>query len=287
MSTGISLHIGLNDVDPARYDGWNDSLGACESDADDMHAIAVAQGFDPTMLKSAQATREAVIGGIRDAADRLAAGDAFLLTYAGHGGQVYDSSGDERKETKGDMIDETWCLYDGQLLDDELRVFWAWFRPGVRVIVLSDSCHSGTVTRAIGDGKRTALDLPKEEKLRIYGTETPKLRFMPRAAAEAAYVANSEFYDGVQRDLPETPDPIHATVRLISGCNDEQFSGEAFGSGLFTRQLKRVWKGGDFTGNYDAFHAAIAEEMPDDQTPQHSVIGVPDPAFDAEQPFTI
>jgi hypothetical protein len=38
-----------------------------------------------------------------------------LLTYSGHGSQIPDVSQDEV-----DHYDETWCLYDGQLLDDEL-----------------------------------------------------------------------------------------------------------------------------------------------------------------------
>ena len=30
MSKGISLHIGLNRVDPTAYDGWDGALAACE-----------------------------------------------------------------------------------------------------------------------------------------------------------------------------------------------------------------------------------------------------------------
>ena len=36
MSKGISLHVGLNSVDPKCYDGWNGQLAACEFDAKDM-----------------------------------------------------------------------------------------------------------------------------------------------------------------------------------------------------------------------------------------------------------
>ena len=46
-----------------------------------------------------------------------------------------------------DKQDETWCLYDGQLIDDELYFELSRFAAGVRILVLSDSCHSGTVTR--------------------------------------------------------------------------------------------------------------------------------------------
>jgi hypothetical protein len=77
------------------------------------------------------------------------ADDIFLLTYSGHGGQVPDTNGDEP-----DRKDETWVLYDGELVDDELHELYTQFKSGTRVVVLSDSCHSGTVTRAMYD--RTA-----------------------------------------------------------------------------------------------------------------------------------
>jgi hypothetical protein len=39
MARGVSLHIGLNRVDPAHYDGWDGTLNACEFDANAMRAI--------------------------------------------------------------------------------------------------------------------------------------------------------------------------------------------------------------------------------------------------------
>jgi hypothetical protein len=37
---GVSLHIGLNSVDPAAYNNWSGELIACENDAHSMEAIA-------------------------------------------------------------------------------------------------------------------------------------------------------------------------------------------------------------------------------------------------------
>ena len=299
MSIGLSLHIGLNNVDPESYDGWNATLAAAEKDAEDMSAIAKSQGFETTLLKAPVATRDAVIGAVRKAAERLAAGDIFLLSYAGHGGQVLDVSGDEKDDSSKDdaggslqdrlldEYDETWLLFDGHFLDDELRALWPAFKPGVRIFVVSDSCHSGSVTRTIADGKRTAKDLTREEKLAIYGTETPRFRYMPADAAVRAYKKDYKFYDKLQNDLPNPPEPIAATVRLFSGCKDDQESGDGDENGLFTGRLKKVWNGGKFEGDYASFHRAILEGMPDDQTPVHSVIGVPNPAFDAQRPFEI
>ena len=140
---GLSLHIGLNSVNPKHYAGWSGDLMACEFDAEDMAALATVQGIKPTVLLTTKATRGNVLKAVRAAAKLLTSGDLFFVSYSGHGGQIHDSSGDEP-----DAKDETWCLFDGELIDDELFNEMANFREGVRVIVLSDSCHSGSVVRA-------------------------------------------------------------------------------------------------------------------------------------------
>lgn len=137
---GLSLHIGLNNVDTTAY-GFNvPPLAGCINDANDMRAIAVSRGFRPKQLLDAAATATAVSDSIRQAAEQLSAGDIFLITYSGHGAQVADPA-------EPDQLSETWVLWDRQLIDDELYALWGRFAAGVRVMVISDSCHSGTVTR--------------------------------------------------------------------------------------------------------------------------------------------
>lgn len=143
----MSLHIGVNRVDPATYGGWNGALGGCENDARTMMRIASTDGFTTRQLFTTEATTANVLNAIRDAARQLTAGGLFLCTYAGHGGQVTDVSGDD--ET--DQQDETWVLYDRQLLDDEVEQALSEFAPGVGIVMLSDSCHSGTVYRRMLD----------------------------------------------------------------------------------------------------------------------------------------
>src|SRR3954451_11741336 len=109
---GISLHIGLNSVDPRHYQGWDGQLQACEFDAEDMSKLADGQGFKATTLMTKAATAQAVTAAIAEAATQLDDRDTFLLTYSGHGGQVPDTNGDEP-----DRMDETWVLHDRQLVD--------------------------------------------------------------------------------------------------------------------------------------------------------------------------
>ena len=92
---GMSLHIALNEVDPGHYDGWSGPLAACEFDAHAMAAIAKAKNVAAQQLLTKQATRAAVLSGIRNAAKSLGPGDFFFLTYSGHGGQVPDRNSAE------------------------------------------------------------------------------------------------------------------------------------------------------------------------------------------------
>ena len=80
-----------------------------------MAALATARHITPTVLLTREATRAKTLAAIRAAAKQLKSGDLFWLSYSGHGGQVEDVSGEE-----DDKLDETWCLFDGQLIDDEL-----------------------------------------------------------------------------------------------------------------------------------------------------------------------
>jgi hypothetical protein len=286
---GVSLHIGLNAVDPKHYSGWDGPLAACEFDAHDMNDLAKAQGMTPTVLLTRDATRDNVLTALRKAAKMLRSGDLFFLTYSGHGGQVEDVSGEE-----DDKLDETWCLFDGQLIDDELYLELGKFSEGVRILVLSDSCHSGTVVRARPE----------------MGQQTGRTRLMPPRVARQVYTDHKSFYDGLQRrvalearKLGGNPDEAlaqvavsnrltslaascKASVLLISGCQDRQQSMDGDRNGAFTEQLLAVWSKGAFKGNYAKFHAKIKGNMPPTQVPNLFQIG-PLGKFASEQPFMV
>jgi hypothetical protein len=273
---GVSLHIGLNLVSPAHYGGWSGELVACEFDAHDMAALARARGMKARTLITKKATRSAALAAIRAAARSLKSGDLFFLSYSGHGGQLPDVSGDEP-----DKQDETWCLYDGQLIDDELYAELGAFAAGVRILVLSDSCHSGSAVRA-GPPPTPASGRP---------------RAMPTAVARRTYLEHRAFYDRLQQDLAKNagkpdadPDAalaqlaisprlesiavrLKAQVILISGCQDNQTSADGDHNGAFTEQLLAVWNLGKFVGNYARFHRDIKARMAADQTPNLFVLG--------------
>lgn len=290
QATGLSLHIGINEVGAAHYEGWTGPLAACEFDANDMAAVARAQGIRPTVLLTKKGTRANVLAGIRKAAKTLKPGDLFFLSYSGHGGQVPDVSGEE-----ADKLDETWCLFDGQLIDDELYFELSKFKAGVRILVLSDSCHSGTVVRA-------ARPAP--------GTPEQRPKIMPPAVGMRVYTAHKAFYDKLQSEVAKAaggaitdPDAALAQVAvsgrltaivrqfqpsviLISGCQDNQFSMDGNHNGAFTEQVLKVWNNGGFTGNHAVFHARVRAGLPPTQSPNLFTLG-PAAPFLKQTPFTL
>lgn len=136
MRIGKSLHIGVN---VSKLDSRE--LKYCEADALAMQAIAIEQGFGTTRtLLSKEALYERVVEEISVAAVELESEDIFWVSFAGHGVRVLDGSGDEY-----DGYDESWLLSDLILTDDELHHLWSQFRPGVRLLIVLDCCHSGGI----------------------------------------------------------------------------------------------------------------------------------------------
>jgi len=278
MAKGMALTIGLNSVDPKHYGGWSGDLNACEADARDMAEIAKSMKFKISTLLTKSATRKNVASKISGAAKALKTGDMFMLSYSGHGGQLPDLNNDEP-----DAEDETWCLYDGELVDDELYDFFSKFKPGVRILVFSDSCHSGTVVKMAYYGGSLTTGA---------GMSAPSgtgYRFMPSDVALRTYRDNKVFYDRILGNpkIKEAPEKVKASVLLISGCQDNQLSSDGDFNGLFTSQLLKVWKHSAFKGDYRKFHKDIVKRMPPDQTPDYFRTGKTNPMFEAQKPFTI
>jgi uncharacterized caspase-like protein len=241
--TALSVHLGLNKVDPAAYNGWDGALRGCIADAEAMAALAKAVGFtSTTVLLDEEANGEALKEALTNAAALLSAGDTLFLTYSGHGSQIDDEDNDE-----SDYLDETWCLYGSQWLDDETRTALEAFQRGVRVIVFSDSCHSGSVTRgtpAEAIGQRYAEEQPRGE--------------------------------------------LGASVLLISGCQDNQTSGDTKRGGVFTRALLEVWRDGAFNGTWRQFHRSIRRRIRNPaQKPVLDESGPISVGWLDERPFTL
>lgn len=268
---GRSLHIGLDSVDPAHYAGWDGKLQSCEADAKAMERLAKNNGFATKSLLTSAATRDKVIAQIKDAARDLEAGDMFLLTASGHGGRIPDFNQDEDHD--GDeKMDETLCLFDFQLADDELYMLWGEFRAGVRVLMVADTCHSGSMVRA-GPAMPTSLFGQQ-----IVPRNQEAVRAMPLDVEEQVWMQNreayrdaSQSYSAIKESVMTAPltSPVKASVLNLGACKDTQFAHDGPDHGAFTGALLKIWNDGLFAGDYRAFRAAIDARIGrDSQTPQ-------------------
>ncbi len=80
---GISLHIGLNRVDPVHYAGWKGELVACENDARHMETIARSQGLVAQSLLTKAANFDRAAGSNRKGGQRTGRGRLFLTDVLG------------------------------------------------------------------------------------------------------------------------------------------------------------------------------------------------------------
>ena len=283
---GYSLHIALNRLDPNAYQP-PPVLAGCINDANSMQRIASSLGYRTRQLLDGQATSVNVLEAIGTMARTCGAGDIAMITYSGHGGQVTDHNGDEP-----DGLDETWVCYDRQVCDDELYALYGQFQAGVRLVVVSDSCHSGSVARSVLNlaAREALVGNPLGKELWPSGVVVAKSRpkYLPNSTRIADDEAKRTIYRTVQAlSGPARGADISAQLILLAGCQDNQFSQDGDGNGAFTEALLRVWADGGFAGDYRAFLGRITSLLPPDQTPNLFTVGTPAPGFLSQKPFTV
>jgi Caspase domain len=101
-------------------------------------------------------------------------GDRVFFYYSGHGSYLRDDDGDEKE----DGFDETIVPYDAELrgmgmIRDDQFARWIADLTGRRIVMIFDSCHSGTISRgAISPGAKEASArylVPDESQLQEQG----------------------------------------------------------------------------------------------------------------------
>lgn len=223
--------VGINN-----YPGIFNDLKGCVNDAKDWSALLQELGFNVSLMLDSQATRTNVKAALQGLVDATHAGDIAVFTYSGHGTQVVDTNSDE-----GDRYDEAICLYDGNVIDDELRVILQAIHPQGTLVVISDSCFSGSVTR-----------LAEEKGIP---------RFIFPAVSTSGRVARRPFL------LPEADMP----ELLLSGCSDNEFSYDAEfdgrPNGAMTALALRVIKQNPNV-TYREFFTGLRALLPSDDYPQ-------------------
>lgn len=136
--------VGLTSVDPKFYGGWAGACPGCDVDANKMEALLKSKNIPLFKLLNADATKNKVVSACTLASQGIKSNDTLIVFVSGHGGQVADTNNDEE-----DKLDETLCLYDGQFSDDIVWSLLCQLPVGVKVVMITDSCNSGTNYRSM------------------------------------------------------------------------------------------------------------------------------------------
>ncbi|MCK6561007.1 caspase family protein [candidate division KSB1 bacterium] len=250
-----ALCIGINN-----YPGTSSDLNGCVNDANDWAKELTKRGFAVTKLLDKQATGKAMRAAIQTTVGKAKFGDLIVVQYSGHGSFVPDENGDEP-----DGTDECLCPYDigrnGPITDDELFDLFSERPRGVKILMISDSCHSGTVARFA----------PITTPPTTTGKHAPqrKVRFLP----PAVFLSRSETAKlGVRRALRSSSPPGRYAALLLAGCQDTEYSFDAYfrgrPNGAFTFVALRALSGLPAQATYADWFKAIRTALPSQQYPQ-------------------
>jgi hypothetical protein len=205
--TKKALCVGINN-----YPGTQQDLNGCVNDARAWADLLVAHydfpRSDVELLLDDQATKANILAGIKNLLAGAQAGDVLVFTNSSHGTYVVDADSDEP-----DRYDEALVPYDFRqnlILDDELRGLFADLPAGVRLTVISDSCHSGSVTRLVAPAM---MPPPRPRLLR------PREFGMPDLPDDRLARLRSSHRKGYpQKRMKEI---------LLSGCKSTEYSYDA------------------------------------------------------------
>jgi hypothetical protein len=250
-----ALCIGIND-----YPGTESDLAGCVNDAGDWSAEFTRRGFSVRRLIDRQATGSAMRSAMRAIVAGAKAGDLIVIQYSGHGSFVPDESGDEP-----DGTDECLCPYDvrsrGPITDDELFDLYAARKTGVKLVMISDSCNSGTVSKFA-----PITTPPAAQGIKARHTA---VRFLP----PAAFLTRRETARfGIRREIRRSSPPGRNAGLLLSGCQETEYSYDAWfrgrPNGAFT--FVALWTLAKLpkSATYADWYEAIREMLPSQQYPQ-------------------
>jgi hypothetical protein len=182
-------------------------LNGCVNDINNLaHALVGFYGFADEnihLLADVRATKASILDRLSLLVSQAKSGDRLVFHFSGHGTQFATRSDNGQIGSFHDAIVPVDYNWDddgsGLILDTELRKVIDGVADGVHFVFISDSCHSGDLTRALSRVRTRGLTLP------------PDLAWRVKAAR----------VKGMQ------PDGFaHDKCVLISGCASDQTSGD-------------------------------------------------------------
>lgn len=247
MPKGYALCIGLNTVDQSHYQGLS-NLNGPMNDARDMSNILKnwLRYAQVDCLVDEEATSNNLENRVLQMVERIEPGDLFVLFYSGHGFRMINQF---FTEYDPEFFDQAWCLYDRGFLDDEVRNLLKKFPEGSRVLVISDSCYSGSMIRAEVSAGSDFLSLAAQQEQKIQEAIQKAMEEMGltnKNVEEEQYrkmmAKNRKFYKLLQNDIHQKriSAPLNATLKLYAAAPDGKVAYDGFPNSRFTAVLKHI-----------------------------------------------
>jgi len=230
-----ALIIGINDYDDSTFQfegvtGRFPKLHYCVADAEAWKDLLAPHYSHVKLLLDQDATYAKIKDAFTNWLAESAPDATVVIFYSGHGYHQRDRNGDEE-----DGQDEAWVPVNFAkerklVIDDEIS---SWIRalPARRVVLISDSCHSGTLER----GLRT---------------------FQLLGGTKASLVPLS---DGLVQDFSRFP--VRGLGKLVAlqaaRANEYSYEDSTLGHGLFTYFLLEAFRG---TGDEDGDGVVTVQE---------------------------
>jgi archaellum component FlaF (FlaF/FlaG flagellin family) len=191
------------------------------------------------VISDSKATHDGIIVSFDELTKKLKPGDIVYIHFSGHGQQAYDDNGDEI-----DNLDEaivpydsplkfTKGVYEGERLirDDLLGKLTEKIRTKCgkngQVILVLDSCHSGTGTRGFGNTRGTTTIMAPddftpnysaaEKKMKIAGVNSPNLAPMASFFGASAKELNYETRDDQSKPVGSLSYAVSSVLASMKG----------------------------------------------------------------------
>jgi hypothetical protein len=207
-----ALCIGIN------YKGSSAPLNGCLEDVRRISEVLARDGYEITTLLEEKATANNILLAMIRFAKKARAGDKLFFHYSGHGGQLRDTNGEEISG-----IDSTLIPYDyekaGQITDDYIFKYLVRNIPrGAKLFGIVDACHSGS-----------SFDL----RYQIRDQSTIRKQDASGVWHYTPAMLNTALLFREDKHRVKTT----AEVYMLSGCQDQQTSADAFINGRYTGAL--------------------------------------------------
>lgn len=236
MRKRYALCVGNN------YPGTSVQLEGCVNDASDWRDLLLKNGYAVHVLL--EATKVDVLDTLSRLVSKARLGDRVVFTYSGHGSWVPDC---DLATGRNKALVMAGLNAEDLLVDQELHGIFSQLPLGARGLILTDTCHSGTIT-----SRRTSQAEGRPKFISPVDLEIP-LSFERVIQLEGRRRANT---------------PKRA-ASVLSACADNENAFDATFSGRANGAFTRVAIDAHMRGiNLGHWFSAVRQVLPSERYPQ-------------------